>query len=75
MFVEIIGWIGSILIIGSYYLNMQGKLDAKDSRYIWANMLGGLCFIINTYFHQAYPSMVVNIVWVLIAISAVFRKK
>ncbi|CAH0995210.1 hypothetical protein EMA8858_01330 [Emticicia aquatica] len=74
MFVEIIGWIGSILIVGSYFLNIQGQLDSKDKRYIWANLIGGICFIINTYSHQAYPSVAVNIIWVLIAIFAIFRK-
>ncbi|PLK43776.1 MULTISPECIES: CBU_0592 family membrane protein [Emticicia] len=73
--VEIIGWIGAVLVTGSYFLNIQGKMDAKDARYIWANAIGGICFVINTYFHQAYPSMFVNIVWVLIAAAAVFRKK
>jgi hypothetical protein len=73
--VEIIGWIGAVLVTGSYFLNIQGKMDAKDARYIWANAIGGICFVINTYYHQAYPSMFVNIVWVLIAAFAVFRKK
>lgn len=73
--VEIVGWIGAVLITGSYFLNIQGKLNAKDKSYIWANAIGGICFIINTYFHQAYPSMAVNIVWVLIAIAAIVRKK
>lgn len=75
LFIEIIGWIGSVLIVGSYFLNIQGKLDSKDSRYIWANLLGGVCFIINTYAHHAYPSVAVNIVWVIIALFAIFRKK
>lgn len=75
MLVEIVGWIGSVLIVGSYFLNIQGKLDAKDIRYIWANLVGGFCFIINTYAHQAYPSVAVNIIWVLIALFAIFRKK
>ncbi|MFD2521278.1 CBU_0592 family membrane protein [Emticicia soli] len=73
--VEIVGWIGAVLITGSYFLNIQGKLDAKDKSYIWANAIGGICFIINTYFHQAYPSMAVNIIWVLIALAAIIRKK
>lgn len=73
--IEILGWIGAVLVTGSYFLNIQGKLEAKDARYIWANAIGGICFIINTYFHQAYPSMAVNIIWVLIAVVAVFRKK
>jgi len=75
LLIEIVGWIGSILIVGSYYLNIQGKLDSKDSKYIWANMMGGICFIINTYAHHAYPSVAVNIVWVIIALFAIFRKK
>lgn len=75
MFVEIVGWIGSILIVGSYLLNIQGKIESKDIRYIWANLLGGICFIINTYAHNAYPSVAVNIIWVIIAIFAIFRKK
>jgi len=73
--VEIVGWIGAVLITGSYFLNIQGKLDAKDKSYIWANAIGGICFIINTYFHQAYLSMAVNIIWVLIAVTAIIRKK
>ena len=75
LLIEIVGWIGSILIVGSYYLNIQGKLDSKDSKYIWANLMGGICFIINTYAHHAYPSVAVNIVWVIIALLAIFRKK
>lgn len=73
--IEIVGWIGSVLIVGSYLLNIQGKLEAKDVRYIWANLIGGVCFIVNTYAHKAYPSVAVNIIWVLIAIFAIFRKK
>lgn len=73
--IEIIGWIGSILIVGSYFMNIQGKLDAKDTRYIWANLVGGICFVINTYAHKAYPSVAVNIIWILIAIFAIMRRK
>jgi hypothetical protein len=29
---------------------------------------------VNTYFHQAYPSMFVNIVWVIIAIVMLNKK-
>ncbi|AFK05086.1 hypothetical protein Emtol_3960 [Emticicia oligotrophica DSM 17448] len=75
LIIEIIGWIGSVLIVGSYFFNIQGKLDAKDIRYILANLIGGICFIINTYAHNAYPSVAVNIVWVIIALAAIFRKK
>jgi hypothetical protein len=73
--IETLGWIGSVLIVGAYALNISGRLDTKTPAYIWANLVGGSFFIVNTIAHGAYPSAVVNVVWVLIAISALFRKQ
>ena len=73
-FIEIIGWIGAVLIVGSYFLNINGKLKSNSLVYIVSNLLGGIFFTINTLVHQAYPSMIVNIIWVIIAIAALFRK-
>ena len=73
-FVEIIGWIAAVLIIGAYYLNINGKLKSSSPWYIVSNLLGGIFFTINTLVHQAYPSMIVNIIWVFIAIAALFTK-
>jgi len=66
--IEALGWIGSVLIVGAYFLNIRGVLAASDARYIWANLVGGLFFIVNTWYHGAYPSALVNVVWVLIAL-------
>jgi hypothetical protein len=73
--IELIGWIASVLIVGSYALNITGRLSTDSKWYVWANILGGLFFVINTYFHQAYPSMVVNIIWVFIAIIMIVKRK
>ena len=75
MTIEIMGWIASVLIVGSYALNITGKFEATNKWYVWANIIGGFLFIINTYFHQAYPSMFVNIVWVIIAFVMIFKNK
>jgi hypothetical protein len=72
--IEIIGWIGSVLILGAYFLNINGKLKSTSPAYIISNLLAGVFFTINTFVHQAYPSMIVNIVWVLIAVMAMFKK-
>ena len=77
--IESIGWLASILIVGSYALNLWGKIETNSKTYMWANIVGGLFFVINTYFHRAYPSMVVNIIWVIIAlvllVKPLFKKK
>ena len=72
--IEILGWVGSILIVGSYGLNITGKLSATSKAYVLANIVGGLFFVVNTYYHKAYPSMLVNVIWVIIAIYMISKK-
>ncbi len=73
--IEAIGWIASVLIVGSYALNITGRLPTESKWYVWSNIFGGLFFVINTYFHQAYPSMVVNFIWVIIAVIMIAKRK
>lgn len=74
-YIEIMGWIASVLIVGSYSLNITGKLSASSKTYVLANIIGGVFFVVNTYFHKAYPSMFVNVIWVIIAIYMISKKK
>ena len=73
-FIEIIGWIGAVLIVGAYFFNINGKLKSSSAVYIISNLLGGIFFTINTLVHKAYPSMIVNIIWVIIAVAALLKK-
>lgn len=75
IFVETIGWIASILIVGAFALNSFGKISAISKWYQLANLVGGIFFIVNTVYHKAYPSAVVNVVWVIIAVSALIKLK
>jgi hypothetical protein len=73
--IDTIGWISSVLIVGAYFLNIRGKLTTDDTRYIWANLIGGIGFVINTFYKEAYPSATVNVIWVIIAVSALLKRK
>lgn len=74
-FFEIIGWIGAVLITGAYFLNINGKIKSSSALYIISNLLGGIFFTINTFVHHAYPSMIVNIIWVFIAVAALLKNE
>jgi uncharacterized protein with PQ loop repeat len=74
IFIEIIGWIGAVLIVGAYSLNIYGVWKTRSMAYILSNLFGGIFFVLNTFVHKAYPSMIVNIIWVLIAVAAFFKK-
>ena len=75
IFVEIIGWIASILIVGAYAMNLKGKLASNHPVYIWMNLIGGIFFVVNTVVHGAYPSAAVNVIWVIIAVETLLRRK
>jgi len=74
MVIEILGWLGSVLVILAYALNINKKLDSDSLLYYFLNITGSSLLIINTLYHHAIPSMMVNVVWVLIAVVAIFKK-
>ena len=75
MVVDLDGWMGSFMVVLTYALNMYKKLDADSIPYYLLNLFGSAFMIVNTLYHQAIPSAVVNIIWVLIAIIALAKKK
>ena len=70
--VDIVGWIGVVLIIGAYLLNSIGKADSTGFWYQASNVVGAVMIGINSYVQHAYPSVSVNVVWALIGLYAVF---
>jgi hypothetical protein len=72
-FVDIAGWSGAALILGSYALISSGKLNPRSALYQWLNVAGAIGFIINSGWNGAWPSAGLNIVWLGIAIVALTR--
>jgi hypothetical protein len=71
--VDIIGWAGSALVVVAYALNMFGRMAANSLTYYMLNIIGSACLIINTLYHNAVPSAVVNMIWVALAVWAMVR--
>jgi hypothetical protein len=70
---EIVGWIGAVLILAGYGLLSAGKLDARSPAYQWLNVFGAIGFIANSAWHQAWPSAILNVIWVGIGVVALVR--
>ena len=75
MVIDIIGWLGSVLVVYAYALNMFGKMRADSISYYMLNIAGSACLIVNTIYHHAMPSAIVNIIWVILAAWAMVRGK
>jgi hypothetical protein len=73
IFVSMLGWIGSLLVIGAYGLNSYQKIKSDSLVFQLMNLAGGILLIINSVYKEAYPFTFINTVWVLIAIPAIFR--
>jgi hypothetical protein len=70
---EFIGWTGSILCILAYGLNSYQKLNSDSLPFYMLNIIGGILLIIYSFYKDAPPNIFINVVWVLIAVPALFR--
>lgn len=71
--VEIIGWIGAVLVLIGYISVSTGRLSGASPAFHWLNAIGAGCFILNTWWHGAIPSMALNIIWSGIGFTALYR--
>ena len=70
LLMEIVGWIGAILILAGYALLTAEKVTSKSVSYQAMNVIGATGFIANGVWNGAWPSAVLNIIWVGIGVVA-----
>ncbi len=71
--IELIGWAAALLILASYLLVSLGKLGAQSAAFQWMNVVGAAGFIVNSGWHGALPSAVLNIAWAAIGLFTLWR--
>jgi len=71
LLIDILGWIGAVALLGAYGLVSTKKWPGDSLRYQSLNVLGAILLIINSAYYGAIPSVVVNVVWVSIALVSV----
>lgn len=75
LFAEIVGWLGAVLVLGAYILVSTGRVSAHSGVFQWMNAVGAAFFVLNTWWHDAIPSMVLNIVWSAIGFWALWQMR
>lgn len=73
-FINIIGWLGTILYLIAYGLVSAKRVEGDSWLYQGMNLIAGTLLIINTVYLRAYPSAGLNVAWVGIAIFTLGRK-
>jgi hypothetical protein len=75
LFIDMIGWIGGLEVVIAYALISAKKVDGYSLSFQLLNLTGSILLIINTVYHSAYPSAVVNVVWVGIALFSIYKSR
>ena len=70
LLMEVAGWIGAILILAGYALLTAEKVTSKSVSYQAMNVIGATGFIANGVWHKAWPSAILNVIWVGIGVAA-----
>jgi hypothetical protein len=71
--IEAAGWIGALLILAAYGLVSSGRLDPRAPTFQWMNLAGAAGFVVNSGWHGAWPSAILNIIWIGIAAATLIR--
>jgi hypothetical protein len=70
MLVEAVGWLGATILLVAYGLVSYGSVSGRSIAYQALNALGGLLLAVNSGWHRAWPSVLVNVIWTAIAVGA-----
>jgi hypothetical protein len=73
LLVEVAGWAGALLILGSYILISTGRLSARSALFQWMNVAGSAGLLLNAGWHRAIPSMALNMVWFAIGLWTLWQ--
>lgn len=74
LFIDILGWTGSILYLLAYALVSLKKTEGDSLLYQGMNILAGILLVIYTLSLGAYATTGLNAVWVFVGLVTLGRK-
>lgn len=69
---EILGWLGALSILVAYGLSSLGKIEAQSYTFQILNFFGAFGMVVNARVNKAYPSYVLNLIWMAIGLYALW---
>ena len=70
---DLVGVIGTALVIVAYFSTQQGWLDANDWRFPLANLVGAFLILVSLWADWNLPSFVMEAFWILISLYGLWR--
>lgn len=73
MIYDVIGWIGTALLVIAYFLITTKRLSPTSLTYQLMNLSGSALAGINFVVHKAYPGLGIEFFWAAIAIYGLYK--
>jgi len=70
---NVIGNLGVIMIVGSYFLVQIGKMSATGLLYTLLNGIGAAFIMVSLYFDFNLSAFIVEVFWILISLVGMAR--
>ncbi|MBX9796262.1 hypothetical protein [Sphingomonas sp.] len=70
---DVIGWAGSLLVLGAYALTSAGRIDGRSAPYHALNAAGAACLAVNVIAQRAWPATALELLWAAIALVSLAR--
>jgi len=68
------GWLGAAGLLLAYAMVSAGRLAASQPAFQAMNLLGAAGLAANSGYHAAWPSAILNLVWMAIGLFALARR-
>jgi hypothetical protein len=70
---DVLGWIGAAALLFAYAMVTRDPAEASARRYATLNMAGAAGLALNGAVHAAWPSVVLNLLWLTFGLTALIR--
>ena len=66
--IEIIGWVGTVLVVLAYLFVTTERLKPSSNLYSIMNLFGAIFIGLNVLVNQAWPALGLQVVWGVVAV-------
>jgi hypothetical protein len=72
--VAAVGWGGAGLLLTAYAMASAERIPAGGRAFQLLNLFGAAALTVNSGYHQAWPSALLNTAWIVIGLAALARR-
>lgn len=70
---DIIGIVGTLLVVGSYFLMQLDKLNPKSIRFNLINLFGAIFLLISLLVHFNLASFIIELFWIAASLIGIYK--